>query len=97
MILVDGLRRYDGSRWPDRLWCHMVSDQGLDELHAMARALGVPPRGFHLDHYDLDDVRRAMAVERGAVEVGSKELVLRMVPTRPSIAARRAAGRRPGR
>ena len=97
MILVDGLRKYEGSRWPDRLWCHMVSDHSLDELHQMARALGVPPRGFHRDHYDLDDVRRAMALERGAAPVGSKELVLRMVPTRPSIAARRASARRPGR
>jgi len=89
VILVDALRAYPKSRWPDRLWCHMVSDHSLEELHEMAAALGVPPRGFHRDHYDLDAPRRAAAVARGAVEVGAKELVLRMFPARPSIAARR--------
>lgn len=94
MILVDGLRVYPSSRFPGRLWCHMVSDHSVEELHEMAAALGVPLRGFHKDHYDLDDIRREMALARGAVAVGSKELVRRMVPRRASVAerARRRGG-----
>ena len=59
----------------DRVWCHMVSDTSLEELHEFARGLGIPERGFHGDHYDLPSHVRAVAVERGAREVGSRELV----------------------
>ena len=59
----------------DRTWCHMVSDTSLDELHEFARGLGVPERGFHGDHYDLPSHVREVAVERGALQVTSRELV----------------------
>ena len=59
----------DTAIWPahDRLWCHMISDTSLDELHEFARALGVPERGFEGDHYDLTEELRLIALERGAV------------------------------
>lgn len=53
----------------------MVSDTSLEELHEFARGLGVPERGFHGDHYDLPSHVRADAVQRGAREVTSRELV----------------------
>ena len=71
------------------MWCHLVSDESLDELHAFATALGMPLRAFQGDHYDLHEDLRALAIERGAAAVTSRELVQRL----------RAAGlrRRPGR
>jgi hypothetical protein len=84
----------DECRWPwrGRRWCHLVSDRDLHELHAFARALGVPRTKFQGDHYDLDERRRALAVERGAVAVTSRELVtrLRSAGLRLTPAARRA-------
>lgn len=50
---------------------HMFSDVGLDELHAMADAIGLPRRWFQdkrsLPHYDVCLSKRAAAVARGAV------------------------------
>lgn len=56
----------------------MVSDVSLQELHEFAEALGIPPRGFHGDHYDLPQYVREKATQLGAVEVSSKELVRRL-------------------
>ena len=57
----------------------MVSDQSYDELHAFAQRLGLPPRAFHRDHYDLPSELRADALALGATEVTSRELVKRLV------------------
>jgi len=67
----------DAAIWPahDRLWCHMVSDTSLDELHEFASTLGVPERGFEGDHYDIPESHRADAIAAGAIEVSSRELV----------------------
>lgn len=61
--------------WRDRLWCHMISDTNLEELHAFARWIGIPERGFQGDHYDIPEEMRAMAVEEGAIEVTSRGVV----------------------
>lgn len=47
----------DDPLWPahGRLWAHLVSDESLDELHAFARANGIAPRAFDLDHYDVPE------------------------------------------
>ncbi len=62
-----------------RMWSHLASDTSYDELHAFARTLGIPERGFDRDHYDVpaewyDDVLAA-----GATAVSSRELVARLV------------------
>jgi hypothetical protein len=82
MILVDRLRVVESVKLPVKEWCHMVSDTSLEELHAMASAMGLPARAFHKDHYDLTPPRRKDALRLGAASVTSKELVLRMVPSR---------------
>ena len=68
----------DTAIWPahDRLWCHLISDTSIGELHAFARALGVPERGFEGDHYDLTEELRLIAIERGALPVTGREIVL---------------------
>jgi hypothetical protein len=70
----------DSATWPGRglLWCHLVSDVSFEELHAFARACGIPERAFERDHYDVPADRRAEVVAAGAVEVRSRELVERI-------------------
>ena len=75
MILIDPPQ----VPWRGRLWSHLASDESYDELHAFARALGVPERGFDGDHYDLPDDQYEAAIEAGAVPVRSRELVERLV------------------
>lgn len=74
MILVDP------PAWPrhGRLWSHLASDISFDELHAFAATLGLSPRAFDGDHYDLPDEMYAAAVEAGAAPVSGKELVVRL-------------------
>jgi hypothetical protein len=93
-VLLDPLREYPDAGLPWTRWCHLVSDAGFDELHAFAASLGIPPRRFQGDHYDLHPELRARAVELGAVEVASGELVLRMAGPRGERARSRRAARR---
>lgn len=58
--------------------CHMVADT-LEELHAMADAIGMKrqwfqPRSF--PHYDVCLMRRRQALELGAVEIDRRGLAL---------------------
>ena len=66
--------------WParGRQWAHLVSDESHDELHAFAEQLGLPPRAFHRDHYDLPAELRDRALELGAEAVSSRELLRRL-------------------
>lgn len=70
----------DPPRWPahGRLWSHLVSDASLDELHAFARAAGVPERSFDADHYDVPADRHDALVKAGAVPVEARELLARL-------------------
>ena len=74
MILVDA------AIWKarDRRWAHLVSDASHDELHAFAEQLGLPPRAFHRDHYDIPAELRDRALELGAQPVSSCELLHRL-------------------
>lgn len=73
--MVRGRARRCGLRWS-----HMWADT-LDELHAMAEAVGMRREWFQdkrFPHYDLVPRRREHAVRLGAVEVSSRELLRRM-------------------
>jgi hypothetical protein len=61
------------------MWSHLVSDVSFDELHLFARRSGIPERAFERDHYDIPSHRYEELVRAGAVEVGSKELLRRLV------------------
>ncbi len=73
MVYVDQLRKY-GSRY----WCHMTAD-AEEELHRFARALGIERRWYQNKgykwHYDLDPVRRELAVRRGAQQIHTRAMV----------------------
>lgn len=83
----------DPPLWPrhERLWGHLVSDASLEELHAFARAMGIPERGFDLDHYDVPEDMHSRLIEAGALLVDGRELVrqLRASGLRVTAAARR--------
>ena len=81
-VLVDELREYPHVRWTVKTWCHMVSDESFDEVHAFAAALGIPRGRFQRDHYDLHAQLRALAVANGAHEVTIHELAERMAGPR---------------
>jgi hypothetical protein len=70
----------DPPLWPahGRLWSHLVSDVSFDELHAFARATGLPARGFEGDHYDVPQERYGDLVAAGAEPVGGRELLRRL-------------------
>jgi hypothetical protein len=70
----------DAARWwrRDRKWCHLVSDESLDELIAFADAAGLPRRALHGDHYDVPEEYRDAMLTAGAMEVDSRELLRRL-------------------
>lgn len=59
--------------------CHLFTDEAsLDELHWLARRIGMKPGWFRdvaVPHYDLTMMRRRAAVALGAREVGRREAV----------------------
>lgn len=70
----------DEARWwfKERRWCHLVSDESLEELHRFADLVGIPRRGFQGDHYDVPEEYRPEMIRAGAIEVESRELVRRL-------------------
>ena len=70
----------DEARWwfRGRKWCHLVSDESIEELHAFADECGIPRRGFQGDHYDVPEEYRGRLVAAGATVVESRELVRRL-------------------
>ena len=63
-VYVDDWRQRATIRGRTDRWSHLLADDP-EELHAMAAALGIPPRGYQLhrrsaalNHYDLPEVLR---------------------------------------
>ena len=75
MILIDP----PNAAGHGRLWSHLTSDESFDELHAFASSIGIPPRGFDKDHYDVPSERYDDVVAAGATPVSSRELVARLI------------------
>ncbi|HEY0520071.1 MAG TPA: DUF4031 domain-containing protein [Ilumatobacteraceae bacterium] len=61
-----------------RRWSHLVSDVSYDELHAFADRFGIPPRGFHGDHYDVPEEHFEDMVAAGALLTPSRDLLRRL-------------------
>ena len=62
-----------------RWWSHLASDESYEELHAFARELGIPERGFDRDHYDVPSEWYDEVLALGVEAVTSRELVRRLV------------------
>lgn len=75
MIYVDEAVQYEGKRYK---MCHMLSDDSLEELHAMADKIGLKRSWFQRHsspHYDLTESKRALAISMGAVVTDSAGIV----------------------
>lgn len=73
-VYVDSLVEYG---WKLGRSCHMVADT-LDELHAMAKHIGLRRSWFQeksAPHYDLTMGRRERAVAAGCVELDRRAFV----------------------
>lgn len=60
--------------------CHLIADS-LDELHAMANAIGMKREWFQpasSPHYDLTESRRARAIGLGAVPLERRAFVAKL-------------------
>jgi Protein of unknown function (DUF4031) len=80
MILVDPIRRHQSGEW-----CHMVSDESVEELHEFAATIGLKRKSFQgasRPHYDLRPSKRRLALSMGAQEVGMRDLVRRALRSR---------------
>ena len=86
----------DPPLWPAHgtMWSHLVSDASHAELHVFARGLGVPRRGFDLDHYDVPEDAHARLIAAGAQHVSGHDLVRRLIASGLRVTARER--RRPG-
>lgn len=81
-----------------RMWSHLASDTSYDELHAFARELGIPERGFDHDHYDVPAEWYHQVVALGVRPISSRELIIKLRSAglrRPKreVLRRRRAGR----
>lgn len=75
------------------MWSHLASDLSYEELHAFARSLGVPERGFDGDHYDVPAEWYDRVVAAGVVPISSRELIERL--TRAGLRVRKSVRLRP--
>ena len=74
-VYVDPIRQVKYGRW--KYACHMIADT-LEELHAMALAIGMKIEWFQpgsFPHYDLLRPRRAAAVKLGAAELERRPFI----------------------
>lgn len=85
----------DPPTWPahGRLWSHVISDTSLEELHAFARAAGLPERSFEGDHYDAPEERYADLLAAGASPTGNRDLARRLQSS--GLRFRKRKGERP--
>lgn len=84
----------DPPLWPARgtHFSHLISDSSLEELHAFARAAGIPERAFDGDHYDVAEARLGALVAAGAIPVEGRVLVRKLIESGLRIPARRRNG-----
>jgi hypothetical protein len=89
-VYVDELRDYQALSGfgPPGLWCHMVTDGEIDELHQFAARLGAPRRAFQNHprhpHYALPPYGRNLALALGAVEATTADLARLFRTRRPA-------------
>ena len=81
--------------WPRHgtVFAHLISDTSLEELHAFAQRVGLHPRSFEGDHYDVPQERYAVVLAAGATATSGAEVVRRLVAS--GLRLRKRRGDRP--
>lgn len=89
MLYTDTLRHW---RFPDgsvESWCHLASDQDLNELHHMATQLSLPSNCFHISRsyswYELTPWQKVIADQLGANSVSNEEMKNRCCKRRSDV------------
>lgn len=66
-------------QWRGRLWYHMTSDESIDELIIFSRNIGLKREWLQeekkLPHFDITSFFRKRAIEKGARETSTKEVL----------------------
>ena len=73
-VYVDNLRDYGWRHGPS---CHLIADS-VEELMEFAVAMGLDAKWFQpksSPHFDLTAAGRALAVQRGAIELDNRGLI----------------------
>lgn len=85
----------DPPTWPFNggLFSHVASDTSIEQLHAFAARVGLHPRSYDGDHYDVPADRYAQVVAAGAVGVSNRELLAAL--QRSGLRFRKRRGERP--
>lgn len=90
--------------WRGRLWAHLIGSD-LDELHALAQAIGLRRAWFQdarrFPHYDVDAAYRERALRAGAIAITDRRIPDDVLMKRPDgsyaaralVRAQRAAAR----
>ncbi len=64
-----------------RVWCHMWTDGDIEDLHALARKIGLKRAWFQdhptLPHYDLTPHLRTLALNAGARDGSPRTIIAR--------------------
>lgn len=71
------------------IMCHMLADS-REELDVMADQIGVQRKwiqfpGTWKEHYDICKSKKQLAVQLGAIEIGSREFVKKMITRRNNL------------
>ncbi|OCC05087.1 hypothetical protein BA190_09230 [Labrys sp. WJW] len=72
-VYVDDMHKVPLGQFRRMKMSHMIADTE-EELHAMARKIGVARKWYQGDHYDIAMSKRALAVAAGAVEIPMRTL-----------------------
>jgi hypothetical protein len=67
-VFVDDMWRYAMGTYRGMKMSHLIADTD-EELHTMAKRIGMKKRWFQGDHYDVSLTMRAKAVKLGAIEI----------------------------
>lgn len=72
-VFVDDMYRYPMGKFRRMKMSHMIADTE-EELHAMAKRVGVARRWYQGDHYDVSMSMRTEALALGAVPITLRQL-----------------------
>jgi 8-oxo-dGTP pyrophosphatase MutT (NUDIX family) len=81
--------------WPRHgtVFAHLISDTSLDELHAFAHRVGLHPRSFEGDHYDVPQEQYTAVLAAGATSTTGSDVVRRLIAS--GLRLRKRRGDRP--
>lgn len=76
VVYVDDMYKYPMGEFRGMKMSHMIADTE-EELHEMAKKIGIARRWYQGDHYDIAMSKRALAIELGAVPITLRELAMK--------------------